>query len=38
MIYFGKGRDGGVIVRENLSIERYKIAVSGTLPKLVETE
>ena len=22
MVYFGKGRDGGVIVREDLSIER----------------
>jgi len=38
MIYFGKGRNGGIIVRENLSIERNEIALSGILPKLVETE
>src|SRR5437879_2439508 len=29
---------GGIIVRENLSIERNEIALSGILPKLVETE
>jgi hypothetical protein len=38
MIYFGKGRDGGIIVRENLSIERNEISLSGILPKLVETK
>ena len=38
MIYFGKGRDRGLIVRENLSIERNEITLSGILPKLVETE
>ena len=38
MIDFGKGRNGGLIVREDLSIERDEIALSGILPKLVETE
>jgi hypothetical protein len=38
MIDFGKGRNGGLIVRENLSIERNEITLSGILPKLVETK
>jgi hypothetical protein len=38
VIDFGKGRDRGLIVRENLTIERNKIALSGILPKLIETE
>jgi hypothetical protein len=38
MIDFGKGRNGGLIVREDLSIERDEIALCGVLPKLVETE
>ena len=38
MIDFGKGRNGSLIVRENLSIERNEIALSGILPKLVEAE
>jgi hypothetical protein len=38
MINFGKGRDGSLIVGENLAIKRNEIAFSGILPKLVETE
>ena len=38
MIDFGKGRNGGLIIRENFAIERNEIALSGILPKLVETE
>jgi hypothetical protein len=38
MIDFGKGRNGGLIVREDLSIERDEIALFGVLLKLVETE
>ena len=38
MIDFGKGRDWGLIVRENLAIDRNQIALSGILPKLVEVE
>jgi hypothetical protein len=38
MIDFGKGRYRGLVVRQNLSIERNKIALSGILPKLVKTE
>jgi hypothetical protein len=38
MIDFREGRDWGLIIRENLSIERNEIALSGILPKLVETE
>jgi hypothetical protein len=38
MIDFGKGRHRGLVVRQNLSIERNKIALSGILPKLVKTE
>jgi hypothetical protein len=38
MIDFGKGRDRGLIVREDFSIERNEITFSGILPKLVETE
>jgi hypothetical protein len=38
MIDFGKGRNGGLIIRENFAIEWNEIALSGILPKLVETE
>jgi len=38
MIDFGEGRDRGLIVRENLSIERNEITFSCILPKLVKTE
>jgi hypothetical protein len=38
MIDFGKGRYGSLIVRENLPIERNEVALSGILPKLVESE
>jgi hypothetical protein len=38
MIDFGKGRNRGLIVGEDLSIERNEIALSGILPKLVGTE
>jgi hypothetical protein len=38
MVYFGKGRYGSLIVRENFPIERNEIALSGILPKLVKTE
>jgi hypothetical protein len=38
MINFGKGRDGGLIVCEDLSIERNEITLSGILPKLMEAE
>jgi hypothetical protein len=38
MVDLGKGRYGSLIVRENLPIERNEIALSGMLPKLVETE
>jgi hypothetical protein len=38
MVDFGKGRNWGLVVRENFSIERNEIALSGILPKLVETE
>jgi hypothetical protein len=38
MIDFGKSRNGGLIVREDLSIERNEITLSGILTKLVETE
>jgi hypothetical protein len=38
MVDFGKGRNGSLIVCENLPIERNEIALSGILPKLVETE
>jgi hypothetical protein len=38
MVDFGKGRYRGLVVRQNLSIERNKIALSGILPKLVKTE
>jgi hypothetical protein len=38
MIDFGKGGNGGFIVRKNLSIERNEVPLSGILPELVETE
>jgi hypothetical protein len=38
MIDFGKGRNGGLIVRENLSIKRNEVALSSILAKLIETE
>jgi hypothetical protein len=38
MIDFSKGRDRGLIIREDLSIERNEITLFGILPKLVETE
>jgi hypothetical protein len=38
MIDFGKGRDGGLIVRENLSIERNEVTLSSILAKLIETK